>query len=92
MESTLWTKGRTTIPKPIREHLKLRLGGRLKYFLHPDGQVVLLSKLPAKALRPAARRRRVSPVSLEAMDEAIAEGAKGGCPRPRIGRMLSPCR
>lgn len=41
MESTLTVKGQTTIPKAIREQLRLRPGSRVKYFIHPDGTVVL---------------------------------------------------
>ena len=51
MESALTTKGQITIPKAIREHLHLKPGDRVKFFVHPDGTVVLLPKLPASALR-----------------------------------------
>jgi AbrB family looped-hinge helix DNA binding protein len=73
MESALTTKGQATIPKAIREHLHLTPGDRIKFFVHPDGTVVLLPKLPATRLKGlvSARHR----VSLEQMDEAIAAGA-----------------
>ena len=51
MESTLSSKGQVTIPKAIREHLKLEPGDRIKFFKHPDGTVVLLPKLPTSRLR-----------------------------------------
>jgi AbrB family looped-hinge helix DNA binding protein len=41
MESALTTKGQATIPKAIREHLHLKPGDRVKFFVHPDGSVVL---------------------------------------------------
>ena len=50
MESAITVKGQATIPKAIREHLHLKAGDRVKFFVHPDGTVVLLPKLPASAL------------------------------------------
>ena len=51
MESAITVKGQATIPKAIREHLRLKPGDRVKFFVHPDGSVVLLPKLRASALR-----------------------------------------
>jgi len=74
MESAITSKGQATIPKAIREHLRLKPGDRVKFFKHPDGTVVLLPKRPASALRGIAAGRRPT-VTIEEMDEAIAEGA-----------------
>jgi AbrB family looped-hinge helix DNA binding protein len=41
MESALTSKGQATIPKAIREHLRLKPGDRVKFFVHPDGGVVI---------------------------------------------------
>jgi hypothetical protein len=60
----------------------LRPGQRVKYFIHPDGTVVLLPTLPVTALRgivPAPDR----PVTLEEMDDAIAAGAIDGALPPK---------
>jgi antitoxin PrlF len=73
MESALTVKGQMTIPKAIREHLHLKPGDRVKFFVHPDGTVFLLPKLPVSALRGIVKARRQ--VTLEQMDEAIATGA-----------------
>lgn len=75
MESALTIKGQATIPKAIREHLGLKAGDRVKFFFHPDGSVVLLPKLPARALRGMVRSRRRRPVTIAAMTKAIAQGA-----------------
>jgi antitoxin PrlF len=75
MESALTVKGQTTIPKPIREHLGLKPGDRVKFFLHPDGSVVLLPKRPAAALRGIIKSRRSERVTIARMTEAAAEGA-----------------
>ena len=55
MDSAITSKGQATIPKAIREHLGLRPGDRVKFFVHPDGSVVLLPKLPVTALRGIVR-------------------------------------
>jgi antitoxin PrlF len=51
MESAVASKGRVTVPKAIREHLGLKPGDRVKFFVHPHGGVVILPKIPASALR-----------------------------------------
>jgi antitoxin PrlF len=59
MESAITVKGQATIPKAIREHLRLKPGDRVKFFVHPDGSVVLLPKLRAAALRGIIKSRRL---------------------------------
>ena len=81
MESSITVKGQATIPKPIREHLRLKPGDRVKFFIHPDGSVVLLPKLPASALRRIIKTKRRRPVSTAEMTEAVAESAAGAAPR-----------
>lgn len=78
MDSAITVKGQATIPKAIREHLGLKPGDRVKFFMHPDGSVVLLPKLPAASLRGMLKRRRVRPVTLAEMQEAVAAGASEG--------------
>lgn len=75
METAITVKGQATIPKKIREHLGLKPGDRLKFFLHPDGTVVLLPKLAARSLRGIVRARRRRPVTIDQMTKAAAEGA-----------------
>ena len=73
VESAITSKGQATIPKEIRDHLGLKPGDRVKFFVHPDGTVVLLPKLPASALRGMLKSSRR--VTIDAMNEAILEGA-----------------
>jgi len=82
MESAITVKGQATIPKAIREHLHLNPGDRVKFFVHPDGTVVLLPKLPVAALRGIVKRPR-RPVTVQRMREAISEGAAGLRPHAR---------
>ncbi len=39
--SLITSKGQTTIPKKIRNHLKLRPGDRIEFVVEADGKVVL---------------------------------------------------
>ena len=82
MESAITTKGQATIPKAIRDHLRLKPGDRVKFFIHPDGTVVLLPRLPVTALRGMIKSRR-SGVTVEQMDEAISAGAAVGWAKGR---------
>ena len=81
MESAITVKGQATIPKAIRKHLRLKPGDRVKFFLHPDGTVVLLPKLPAATVRGIIKSRRRRPVTTAEMNEAIAEGAADAASR-----------
>ena len=83
MESAITVKGQATIPKAIRRHLGLKPGDRVKFFVHPDGSVVLLPKRSTSALRGILKSRRGRPVSLGEMDEAVAQGATGGALRAK---------
>src|SRR5438445_5329695 len=83
VESTITVKGQATIPKAIREHLGLKPGDRVKFFVHPDGSVVLLPKLSASSLRGIIKSRRRRPVTIEEMNEAAADRAAGAPPHAR---------
>jgi AbrB family looped-hinge helix DNA binding protein len=73
MESAITSKGQATIPKSIRDHLRLEPGDRVKFFIHPDGTVVLLPKLPARAARGMLKAKRR--LTVAQMNDAIASGA-----------------
>ena len=83
MESAITIKGQATIPKPIRDHLGLKPGDRVKFFIHPNGSVVLLPKLPVSSLRGILKKPRRRPVTIEEMREAIVTGASEGFSRRR---------
>lgn len=73
MESTLSSKGQATIPKAVRERLKIKSGDRFKFFFHPDG-VIILPKISTARLKGMIPKP-AQPVSLEAIDRAIQKGA-----------------
>ena len=73
LESTITSRGQTTVPKAVREALALKAGDRVRYTI--EGSVVRI-----RPLRPISRLRGIvrhqgPPLSLEDMDRAIAEGA-----------------
>jgi AbrB family looped-hinge helix DNA binding protein len=89
MDSAITSKGQATIPKAIREHLHLKPGDRVKFFLHPDGSVLLLPKLSAATLRGMIKAKRR--VTIADMSEAAAAGAAASAtgatdPSPRRRR------
>jgi antitoxin PrlF len=82
LESAITSKGQATIPKAIRDYLHVRPGDRIKFFMHPDGGIYILPKLPASALRGMLRRPKRA-ATIEEMDEAIAAGAAQSVTRPK---------
>ena len=76
MESAITSKGQATIPKAVRDHLQLRPGDRVRFFIHPDGSVVLLPRVSITTLSGMVKPR-VPTVTLDDMERAIAGGASG---------------
>lgn len=75
---TLTTKGQITIPKPIRERLKLRTGHRVEFYVDPKGRVILQPlNDDIRELRGMIRSPHKRPVTVEEMNEAIARGWSG---------------
>ena len=72
-ESTVTSRGQTTLPKTVRTALGVGPGDRIRYVVVDDGVKIL-------PLRPVARLFGAfghdgPPASLEDMERAIAEGA-----------------
>ena len=74
MEATLSSKNQVTIPKAVREYLHLQPGDRFKFFLQPDGAVVIMPCIPVSALKNCLAKAP-RPLSIERMDTAIEAGA-----------------
>ena len=73
IESTITSKGQTTLPKAVREALGAEPGDRVRYIIQGDDVRIMV-------VRPLSRLYGVlrydgPPVTLEDMDRAIAEGA-----------------
>jgi antitoxin PrlF len=73
MEATLSSKGQATIPKAVRERLRIKPGDRFKFFFHPDG-VMILPKIPTKRLKGSVPKLART-VSQKEIDQAIEAGA-----------------
>ena len=73
-ESTVTVKGQTTLPRDVRAALDLASGDRVRYVIL-DGEVRILKARPVRELRGMLARPGQAPVSLEAMEEAIAKAA-----------------
>ena len=74
MEATHSSKNQATIPKSVREYLNLKPGDRFKFFLQPDGAVVILPKIRTSKLKGSVPKLR-RPISLEDVNAAIEVGA-----------------
>ncbi|PTE20140.1 AbrB family transcriptional regulator [Cereibacter changlensis JA139] len=74
-ESTLTSKGQTTLPAEVRRALDLAPGDRLRYVILDGGEVRLVKTRAVAGIAGMLHRAHRAPVDLGAMDEAIAGGA-----------------
>ncbi len=75
--STVTSKGQTTIPKDIRDLLRLHAGDRVEFVIHGDSVVLRPASRKVTDLKgflPKPRR----PVTLKQMDAAIRKRAARG--------------
>jgi len=74
MATVITSKGQVTIPKALRDKLKLHAGDRLDFIVESDGTARLVpvtaSIKELKGLVPKPKRK----LSLEDMENAIAKG------------------
>lgn len=71
--ATVTSKGQVTIPKPIREHLKVKAGDQIDFVTDEAGRVVLQpGSSELTELRGMLSREGRRPVSLAEMDATIA--------------------
>ena len=57
-ESTLTSKGQTTIPKDIRDRIGLKPGDKITFTMMPDGTVQMRAKTKSAMAVAASLRRR----------------------------------
>lgn len=69
--ATITSKGQTTIPKTVRERLRLKAGDRVEFVVQEDGTALMVPATvhvgDLEGILPAPK----TPVSIEAMNEAI---------------------
>lgn len=72
MQATITAKGQVTVPKVIRDKLRLKPGDRIDFLLDASGELrvtpVTASVKQLKGMVPRPKK----PVTLEQMDDAIA--------------------
>lgn len=74
--ATLTSKGQLTVPKPVRDRLRVKPGDRIDFVLDADGGVrIRTASVDVRALKGILHRPGRKPVSLEEMDAAIRRGA-----------------
>lgn len=76
-ESTVTTKGQTTLPKDVRNALQLHPGDRVRYMILDGGEVRLVRCRPVKQLAGLLKDKTDRRASLDDLDDAIAKGAMG---------------
>lgn len=71
-ESTMTSKGQVTIPKAVREALRLQAGDRLEFVISESGKVLMTPvKTTVAEIYGMLHKPDQEPVTVEAMDEAI---------------------
>ncbi|HET7295449.1 MAG TPA: AbrB/MazE/SpoVT family DNA-binding domain-containing protein [Vicinamibacteria bacterium] len=70
--ATVTSKGQVTLPKKVREALRIKPGDQVDFVLESEGAVrVRAARNDVRDLKGILHRPGRKPVSLEAMDEAI---------------------
>ena len=74
--ATVTSKGQITMPKEIREYLKLETGTKVDFVIDESGIVkVIPLNIPVRSLSGILHRQDIKAATLEEMEESIAEGA-----------------
>ena len=74
-ESTVTSKGQTTLPKDVRLALQLHPGDRVRYMILDGGEVRLVRSRPVLQLAGLLKDKTGRRASLDELDAAIADGA-----------------
>ena len=76
MLATVTVKGQVTVPKAIRDHLKIESGTQLDFKLNEDGSISVRSlKRSALSIVGLLRRPGQAAVTVEQMNQAVADAA-----------------
>ena len=76
--ATLTSKGQLTLPKVIRDRLRLAAGDQVDFVVRDDGTVVLRpTTVDVKELKGLLHRKGIKPLTVEAMNAAIRRRAVG---------------
>ena len=75
MQATITSKGQVTLPKAIRDRLHLKPGDKIDFMLEDDGCLRVAPVTAPVTPTQGMLAKPDAPVTLEAMDEAIARAA-----------------
>lgn len=76
-QAKLTSKGQITIPKPIREYLKLHTGDKLQFIIDRQGRVMLTAKtININEVLGLFHNKSRGKTSIEEMNVAIAKRMK----------------
>ena len=76
--STITSKGQITVPKEIRELMRLKPGDRIDFRVGRTGAITLEAiDTDIRSLRGILKGKRKEPLSIEEMNEVIARGYAG---------------
>lgn len=82
MYATLTSKGQITLPKKVRDQLKLKPGDQLRFDALPDGTLIARpATRSAESLIGILQRPGQQPVSAENIDRGIAQAIRQRRPR-----------
>ncbi len=69
--ATLTSKGQITIPKPVREALKLETGDRVEFLVAADGTVTIWPVIEDVTTLKGMLKKPLRRVTIEEMNQAI---------------------
>ena len=76
VQARLTGKGQVTIPKTIREHLRIDTGSKIDFVIDENGEVkVIPINIAIENLSGILHRSGMKAASLTDMEQAISEGA-----------------
>src|SRR5262245_45679415 len=84
--STLTSKGQITMPRSVRAALGLQAGDKVDFIPMEGGFKVVALRSDVRALKGRFAGRAIEAVSIEAMQEAIADEAVRRGARGKAGR------
>lgn len=75
--STVTSKGQITIPRDVREQLRLKAGDRVDFDVSSDGSVRMTAvEADIRQLKGLLKKRGRRAVTLEEMDQAIRQAER----------------
>ena len=77
-EATITSKGQITVPKAVREALRVAAGDRLEFVINERGEVMIHPlRKDVRRLSGILKRPGQRPISVEEMNEGILESHAG---------------